>query len=125
MRIENSNTDATVQAELGRRIARTRLARDWSQARLAEEAGLGRATVERLELGEPSKLATLIRVLRALDMLSSLDRLLPEPPPSPIAALELAGRQRRRSSGQAPAAGEGRAASPSPGAWSFPIDPER
>jgi transcriptional regulator with XRE-family HTH domain len=44
MRIENPNTDQTVQTEIGRRVARTRLQRNWSQARLAEEAGLGRAS---------------------------------------------------------------------------------
>ena len=39
---------------------------------------------------------SLIRVLRVLDLLESLDRLVPEPIPSPMERLKAAGRERRR-----------------------------
>jgi putative transcriptional regulator len=99
MRIETQNSDEAVLAELGRRLARTRLERNISQTRLGEEAGVSRATVERLEAGEPVKSTGLIRVLRALDLLEALDRLVPEPLPSPVERLKLRGRERQRARG--------------------------
>ncbi len=96
MKIEATNNDEVVLAELGRRLAQTRLERNLSQATLAEEAGVSKTTVERLEAGEAVKSTSLIRVLRALDLLEALDRLLPEPLPSPIQRLRLEGRRRRR-----------------------------
>ncbi len=96
MKIEPSNTDEIVLGELGRRMARTRLERNLTQAQLASQAGLGRATLQRLEAGQPSALSSFIRTLRALDLLELLDRLVPEPPPSPIELLKLQGKERRR-----------------------------
>jgi transcriptional regulator with XRE-family HTH domain len=96
MRIESQNTDETVLAELGRRLARARLDANLSQKQLAHEAGVSKATVERLEAGDPVKSNGLIRVLRALGRLDALDRLLPEPLPSPVERLELQGRRRQR-----------------------------
>lgn len=89
-------TDRAVLAELGGRLARTRLERNISQQQLAREAGLSKRTIERMEAGEESKLSNLVRVLRALDLLDRLDALVPEPLPSPIEQLKLRGRRRRR-----------------------------
>lgn len=99
MRIESQNSDEIVLAELGRRLARTRLERNLSQQQLADEAGLSKKTIERLEGGESVKSASLIRALRALGLLDVLDRLVPEPLPSPIERVRLQGRRRRRASG--------------------------
>lgn len=96
MRIEAGNTDNTVLAEIGRRLAHTRLERNLSQAQLALEAGVSKATIERLEAGDPVKSTSLIRVLRALGRLDALDQLLPEPLPSPVERLKLQGRRRQR-----------------------------
>jgi transcriptional regulator with XRE-family HTH domain len=96
MRIESLNSDETVLAELGRRLARTRLERNLSQQQLAREAGVSRATIERLEAGDPIKSSNLVRVLRSLGLLDALDRLIPEPLPSPVERLRLQGRRRQR-----------------------------
>jgi len=96
MRITSGNTDPAVLDELGRRLARARLERNLTQAQLAAQAGLGRATLQRLESGQDSELSTLIRTLRALGLLELLDRLVPDPPPSPIELLKLQGKERRR-----------------------------
>ncbi|MEW6583172.1 MAG: transcriptional regulator [Actinomycetota bacterium] len=114
MRIASAFTDAAVLGELGRRIERTRLERNLSQAALADVAAVGLNTLRRLEGGQGSTLVNLIRVLRALDLLEGLDRLVPEPAPSPIQQLRLAGRRRRRASGRRGEVGEG----PPPGAAS-------
>ena len=96
MKIASQNTDDAVLQELGRRIARTRLERNITQQRLAREAGIGIATLERMEAGQATRTASLIRVLRALGLLEGLDGALPEPTMSPIEALKLRGRERRR-----------------------------
>lgn len=99
MQIKNSNTDDAVLEELGKRLARTRLERNLTQAQLAHEAGLAPLTVLRLERGDAVRLPSLIRVLRVLGLLDALDRLIPEPAPSPIELVKLQGRQRQRASG--------------------------
>ena len=102
MQIDAQLTDVAVLDELGRRLKRTRLQRNQTQLRLAEEAGISLATVRNLEDGKPSQLVTLIRVLRVLGMLGGLERAIPAPPPSPIEELRLRGRERRRASSPRP-----------------------
>jgi putative transcriptional regulator len=99
MEITPNLTDEAVLKELGTRLERTRLERNLTQRELAEEAGVERKAVQRLEAGESVRLTSFLRVLRALELLESLDQLLPEPVPSPIELLRLHGRERRRASG--------------------------
>ena len=99
MRIESQLTDEAVLSELGERLARLRLGRDLTQRQLGQRAGVARTVVQRIESGEPVTTANLIRLLRALDLLDALDRSIPESVPSPVQALKLQGRQRRRASG--------------------------
>jgi transcriptional regulator with XRE-family HTH domain len=110
MKIEPGNSDSTILAEIGRRLARTRLERNLSQEQLAAESGVSKATIERLEAGAPIKSTSLIRVLRSLGRLDALDRLLPEPLPSPVERLRLQGRRRQR-------AGIPRKGGGEPGPW--------
>jgi transcriptional regulator with XRE-family HTH domain len=99
MHIDSQLTDSAVLAELGARLERTRLERNLSQRELADEAGVERKVVARLEAGDSVTLVSFVRVLRALRMLDVLDRLVPEPVPSPIELLKLRGNQRQRASG--------------------------
>lgn len=96
MRIEAENSDETVLRELGSRLSRTRLERNLSQEQLANEAGVGKSTVERIEAGREVKLTSFVRILRALGQLEDLDRLIPEPLPSPIERIRMQGRRRQR-----------------------------
>lgn len=100
MRIEAQNSDETILRELGSRLARTRLERNVSQEQLAREAGLGKTTVERVERGREVRFSSLIRILRALGQLEALDRLIPEPLPSPLERVRLQGRRRQRARSQ-------------------------
>lgn len=96
MRIEEASPDPAVLEELGTRLRELRLERNLSQQRLAEEAGVGRVTVQRIEEGKSASLTSFVRILRALGALEDLDRLLPVASPSPIDELERRGRRRRR-----------------------------
>jgi len=114
MRITERLTDEAVLAELGERLSRTRLERNLTQRELAAEAGVERKAIQRIEAGDSVTLVSLIRVLRAMGLLEALDRLVPEPTPSPVELLALQGRRRRRASGgRARVAGRGER----PGRW--------
>ncbi len=114
MRIIRQLSDEAILHEVGRRLAAARLARDLTQAALAEEAGLSKRTVERLESGEvAARLSGLVRVCRALDMVDRLDTLVPAPTPSPVEQLRLAGRRRKRASGSR------KRATPAPRKWTW------
>jgi transcriptional regulator with XRE-family HTH domain len=93
MRLTDLHADAAVLAELGLRIARHRLERNWTQADLAREAGLGQATVQRVESGKSVQMTSMVRLLRTLGLLEGLDAAIPESVRLPIAQLE---RERRR-----------------------------
>jgi len=103
MRIQPLLTDAAVVEELGRRLRQTRLGQNLTQRQLAGEAGVSVPTIRNLEDGKPTQLVTMIRVLRTLGMLEGLDRLVPEPVPSPIDQLKRRGRERQRASSPRPA----------------------
>ncbi len=113
MKIDPKLTDQSVLKELGGRLARTRLERNLTQGALAEQAGLSKRTIERLESGEVAvQLSGFVRVCRALGLVDRLDALIPEPTVSPITQLKLQERVRKRAS--AP-----RAAATGPRPWSW------
>lgn len=103
MTFRAENTDEHLLAELGARVAAERLAQNLTQAELAERAGLGLRTVQRLEAGaSATQLSGLLRVLRVLGLVERLATLLPEPRPSPVALARERGRRRRRASPRKP-----------------------
>jgi transcriptional regulator with XRE-family HTH domain len=98
MHFDRLNTDGAVLAEIGRRIARHRLERNWTQADLGRLAGVGQATVQRAEGGASVQMTSMVRLLRALGLLEALDVAIPESVDLPIAQLERerSGRKRAR-----------------------------
>lgn len=100
MLITTQLSDEAILRELGIRLTAARLARNLTQAALAEQAGVSKRTVERLESGEvAARMSGFVRVCRALKMLERLDALVPSPTVSPVQQLKFAGRQRQRASG--------------------------
>jgi len=105
MTIDNNLTEATLLKLIGERLAQLRLSKNMTQEQLAEQAGLGLRTVQRLELGQAAtQLSGFVRVCRALGLADRFDLLLPEQPASPIAQLKLQRRQRKRATGRKTAA---------------------
>ncbi|MDE0523532.1 MAG: helix-turn-helix transcriptional regulator [Boseongicola sp. SB0667_bin_21] len=102
MKIDNLTPDAVILQEFGNRLARHRKQRGFSQTSLAEEAGLGVATLRRIEAGEGSQMESWIKLLKALRMTSSIDQFLPETVASPMvqARAESSPRKRRAASGK-------------------------
>jgi len=96
MKIQKSLTDEAVLEEIGQRLARRRIELDLTQAALARRAGVGKRTLERVEAGATAQFSTLIRLLRALDLMPVLDQLLPEAKPGPIEIMARKGKMRQR-----------------------------
>ena len=96
MEIADFATDQAVLVEIGHRLGQLRLNQNKTQAQFAEEAGVSKRTIERLESGQSVQLANFIRVCRQLDLLKRLDALIPPPVPSPLAQVKLQGKVRRR-----------------------------
>ena len=93
-------SDIAVLAEVGQRVRQERLNQNVEQAVLARRAGISQRTLQRLEAGSVSTLATMVRVLRALGKLNAIDAFLPPPGISPIQLARLSGAKRQRASGQ-------------------------
>jgi len=100
MTIHAKMTDDTLLKLIGERLAGLRLARNLTQQQLAEQAGLGLRTVQRLELGAAAtQLSGFVRVCRVLGLVERFETLIPEPAVSPMAQLKLQGRKRKRATG--------------------------
>jgi len=89
-------TDAAMLHELGERLERRRIDAGLTQARLAEEAGISKRTVERIEAGQSADFVMLLRVLRVLNLSEALEQLVPDLPQSPLMLLKSRGRVRKR-----------------------------
>jgi transcriptional regulator with XRE-family HTH domain len=95
-----STSDEALLQLLGQRLAQLRLAKNLTQGQVAEQAGVGLRTVQRLELGASAmQLSGFLRVCRVLGLVERLDLLIPEAVASPMTLLKQAGRKRRRASG--------------------------
>jgi transcriptional regulator with XRE-family HTH domain len=106
MSIDPKMTDEALMKLIGERLAGIRLARNLTQQQLAEQAGLGLRTVQRLELGvAATQLSGFIRVCRVLGLVENFEALVPESVVSPMAQLKQQGRKRQRATGKKTEAG--------------------
>jgi len=96
MKITSELTDQAILQEVGERLERRRIDAGLTQARLAEEAGVSKRTVERIEAGHSTDFVMLLRVLRVLKLMEPLDQLVADLPQSPLVLLKGRGRARQR-----------------------------
>ncbi|MDR0876811.1 MAG: helix-turn-helix domain-containing protein [Treponema sp.] len=96
MKITNSLTDDAVMRELGRRLAQVRVDGNYTQEYLAQKAGVAKRTLERLEKGAQVQSTALFRVLRSLNLLDTLEILVPANDIRPMDMLLLKKNRRQR-----------------------------
>jgi transcriptional regulator with XRE-family HTH domain len=97
MKIDAKLSDAALLPLIGARLAGVRVAANLTQEQLAEQAGVGLRTIQRLELGAAAtQLSGFLRVCRVLGLIERFESLLPETVPSPMEQLQTRGRARRR-----------------------------
>ncbi|MCQ2100078.1 DNA-binding transcriptional regulator, XRE-family HTH domain [Fibrobacter sp. UWH9] len=80
-------SDEAVLVEFGKRIAGYRLNNNWTQAELANRAGVSKSTVEHIEKGQSTQLLNMVKILRALGLLNQFISIVPELGPSPMELL--------------------------------------
>jgi len=101
---ENANitslSDAGLIELLGGFIKHHRLQQNKSQQELAREAGINRSTLAEFENGKRTNLATFIQLLRALNLLYTLEQFQVQFQLSPLKLAELEQSQRQRASKQ-------------------------
>jgi len=85
MKIDKLTPETIILKELGKRLARIRKQQRLSQTQLAEEAGLGVATLRRIEAGRDSQMESWLKIMKSLQMISAINALLPEKFNSPMA----------------------------------------
>ena len=113
MKITAQLTDESILKELGGRLTTARLGRNLTQAALAEQSGVSKRTVERLESGQvATQLSGFLRVCRTLGLIERVESLIPEAMTSPMEQLKQQGRKRQRASGR-------KAASETPKKWTW------
>lgn len=108
MAIYSAQTDKSALALLGKRMAAFRVRNNWTQAKLAQMAGVSKGTVERIERGDSVQILNLVKVLRACDMLDTFLSIFPDDSPSPMQILQMgkikprqrAGSPHKKTSGQ-------------------------
>lgn len=101
VKIDPLTPNRAVLEELGRRLETVRKQQGLTQEALAEQAGIGVATLRRIEDGNDARIGSWIRLLRAMGRSTSVDALLPESFRSPMQDVRDRGSGRRapRSSG--------------------------
>jgi transcriptional regulator with XRE-family HTH domain len=85
MKIDHLTPDAAILKELGHRLARVRKQQGLSQQQLADEVGLGVATLRRIEAGQDAQIGSWLKIMKTMGMVASIDALLPENFASPMA----------------------------------------
>ncbi len=98
MKISTLLTDDAILAEIGSRIARRRLELQLTQSDVAEQAGIGKRTLERVEAGASAQLSNIIRILRVLELVEGLEGVIPDEQPRPMELLKRKGKVRQRAS---------------------------
>ena len=84
------------ETELGRRLARIRLARNVTQKTLASEAGIGLRTLRRVEAGQSSTLDSFLRIAIALGLADDLLSAIPSDDIRPIERVDSRRFERQR-----------------------------
>ncbi len=100
MKFTSGQSDNSALKEIGNRLAQYRLNQNKSQAELAQQAGVSNRTITRIENGHSAQTASLIRILRALQLTDNLEALVPEQVMSPVQQVKLQGKKRMRASSE-------------------------
>lgn len=91
-------TEKQIIGEIGKRLKTFRLNQDITQKELGEMIGKGADEISKIENGKPVTMISFLRILRALNRLEYLDKILEPPTISPLRMRELESEKRKRAS---------------------------
>jgi transcriptional regulator with XRE-family HTH domain len=98
MKITDTTPQNTALKELGGRLAQVRKQRGFTQVELAKQAGIGVATLRRIEDGQDAQIGSWLKLLGTLGLTQSIERLLPETISSPMTEVKRSKRREVRAS---------------------------
>jgi len=93
-------SNSAIITVVGQYIKQQRLEKNMTQAQAAEEAGVNRWTISKIEKGESVTLVSLIQILRALELLDVFEKFQYEKKISPIELVKLEGTKKQRARGK-------------------------
>lgn len=76
-------SDTMLQQRIGKQLGKWRLQQNRTQAQVAQDAQISLSSLQRIERGDIKSFDTLLRVLRTLGKLDTLNNLVKEEPLSP------------------------------------------
>jgi len=88
MKIGITTPHTAALKELGHRVALARKNKRMKQSELAKAAGLGIATIARIETGQDAQLSSWLKIFGVLGLTAGLDQLLPEQLASPMSEVQ-------------------------------------
>jgi len=88
-------SSSDIEAALCQRLEKIRIAKNINQTQLADDAGVSRRTITRMENGQGVSFDTFIRVVRALGLAGHLASLLPDPQIRPIDRVRQRAKERK------------------------------
>lgn len=96
MEINRSAHNADILAELGNRIKACRIRKAYTQAEFAKASGISKGTVAHIESGKSVQFENVLKVLRELDCLASLETLLPSSESTPMELVQEKSERKRQ-----------------------------
>ncbi len=87
MQNDSLRSPEEIAADLGERLRAQRLSQAFTQATVADKAGVSLRALRDLEAGRGSNVLTLVRVLKALGIEQGLEAIAPRPTISPMQML--------------------------------------
>jgi len=84
MKITGNENTVFILKELGNRFKDSRIAFPMTREELAEKSGVSLSTINRFENGKGAGLEQVLSIMRALNLLHSIDSLIPEYVMTPI-----------------------------------------
>ena len=88
MIIDDSIYENAIMNEISHRLKEYRISSNLTQEELADKAMISVSTIKRLEKGEDISFYKLISILKALNIESNLEMLVPDPDNSPLRHVE-------------------------------------
>lgn len=91
-------TEEQILKEIGKRLKTFRLNQNMTQQEIGEMIGKGADDISRIEHGKAMTMISFLRILRALNKLEYLDKILEPPKVSPMQMLKMEEKRRKRAS---------------------------
>ena len=88
MKINKNLSDSDILVEIGNRIKTCRIRNSYTQTEFAAISGVSKGTIANIENGESIQLGNLLKILRQLDSLNTLELLLPSSEISPMELIQ-------------------------------------